>query len=79
MDDLDALTPKDFGLDRPIYPVSDLLREKKVPWGRTTFYEKVKTGEIELARSGNRSFVTTPVLVKLLKKLMASGSKQEAA
>jgi hypothetical protein len=73
MEDLDALTPKDFGLDRPAYPVSELLRERKFPGGRTFFYECVKRGEIELAKSGSRSIVMTPVLVNYLKRLMASG------
>jgi hypothetical protein len=75
MDNIDLLGPRDFDLDRPCYPVSELLREKKVPWGRTKFYEKVKSGDISIVRDGNRSFVMTPVLVELFKKLMAAGQK----
>jgi hypothetical protein len=79
MDNLDALTARDFGLDRPAYPVSELLREKKFPGGRTFFYEQVKRGEIELAKAGSRSIVMTPVLVNYLKKLMATSSNRNGA
>jgi hypothetical protein len=78
MEDLDSLGALDFNLDRPAYTVSDLLREKKFPGGRTKFYDEVKRGEIALVRSGGQSIVMTPVLVNYYKRLMkisAAGRK----
>lgn len=59
--------------------MSELLREKKFPGGRTKFYELLKQGEIELTKVGSRSIVMTPVLVNYFKKLMATPPNQKAA
>jgi hypothetical protein len=74
---VNASIAKDFGPDRPAYPVSELPREKKFPGGRTKFYELVKQGEIELTKAGSRSIVITPVLVNYFKKLMATPPNRE--
>jgi hypothetical protein len=79
MTDIEGLTAADFGLDRPAYPVHELLSAKLVPYGRTKFYEKVKAGEIEVVKDGAQSLVMTPVLVKLFKKLMADSAADKAA
>ena len=62
------MNPKDFGLDKPIYPIGELI-EKRVIGGRTTTYSEVKRGRLKVVKRGKSTLVLTPDLVAYLNSL----------
>jgi hypothetical protein len=59
---------KDFGLDKPIYTIGELI-DQRITGGRTTTYSEVKRGRLKVVKRGKSTLVLTPDLVAYLNSL----------
>ncbi len=62
------LTAKDYNLEKPIYPISEVI-EKRITGGRTQTYAEIKQGRLKVVKRGRSTVVLTPDLVAYLNAL----------
>lgn len=58
-------TPQDFGLTKPVYPLSELI-SNRITGGRTKTYAEIKAGRLKIVKRGKSTLVLTPDLVAYL-------------